>query len=238
MKKNIVSILIGLILFAHISQKIQAQKPPKTDVVNNKALIKLSLMDMKKTKVLPNETILFVNQSTKKINSVKTSKEGKAEISLDKGFTYNVQFKATGGDILDYGPLELENSPNLTGFTLDLQYDPPRNFTLENVEFDSGKVTLKPISFTNLNELLDLMKLKPTTEIEIRGHTDNVGNADANLKLSEARAKAVVDYLILKGIAKNRLSFKGFGDTKPRETNDTPQGRQKNRRTEANIIKD
>ncbi|TAE74260.1 MAG: OmpA family protein [Bacteroidetes bacterium] len=217
---------------------IFAQSPTKSTTDNNKALIKLSLMNMKKTKVLPNETILFANQTNKKIFSIKTSKEGKAEIYLDKGFTYNVQFKAIGGDIYDYGPLELENSPTLTGFTLDLQYDPPRSFTLKNVEFDSGKSTLKPISFPNLNELVDLMKLKPTTEIEIRGHTDNVGNAEANLKLSEARAKAVVDYIVTKGIEKKRLSFKGFGDKEPKETNDTPEGRQKNRRTEANIIKD
>lgn len=209
-----------------------------TNTQNNKALIKLTLMNMAKTKVLPNETILFVNDKTKKENATKTNKDGKAEISLDKGFTYNVKFKAVGGDTYDYGPLELENNPTLTGFTLALQYDPPRSFTLKNVEFDSGKSTLKPISFSALNELVELMKAKPTIEIEIRGHTDNVGNAESNLKLSDARAKAVMNYVISKGIQKTRLTSVGLGDTQPKEDNNTPEGRQKNRRTEANITKE
>ena len=69
-------------------------------------------------------------------------------------------------------------------------------------------------------------------EIEIHGHTDNQGEEDYNQTLSENRAKAVYNYLIGKGIAKERLSYKGFGESKPIATNDTKEGRQLNRRTE------
>ena len=73
--------------------------------------------------------------------------------------------------------------------------------------------------------------------IEISGHTDNVGSAAYNQNLSEARAKSVVDYLIKHGIAANRLHFKGHGFEQPIATNDTEEGRAKNRRTEFKIIK-
>jgi outer membrane protein OmpA-like peptidoglycan-associated protein len=67
--------------------------------------------------------------------------------------------------------------------------------------------------------------------IEIHGHTDNIGDEASNQQLSEARAKAVYDYLIQKGIIASRLAYKGFGKTQPIASNDTPEGRQTNRRT-------
>ncbi|MCB0683816.1 MAG: OmpA family protein, partial [Saprospiraceae bacterium] len=70
----------------------------------------------------------------------------------------------------------------------------------------------------------------------INGHTDDVGTEADNQQLSEARAKAVYDYLIREGIAASRLSYKGFGESQPLAPNDTPQGRQQNRRTEFEIL--
>jgi outer membrane protein OmpA-like peptidoglycan-associated protein len=69
-------------------------------------------------------------------------------------------------------------------------------------------------------------------KIEIRGHTDNVGNDDANLSLSENRAKSVVNYLIENGITGDRLTSKGFGESQPVTTNETAEGKQQNRRVE------
>jgi outer membrane protein OmpA-like peptidoglycan-associated protein len=72
--------------------------------------------------------------------------------------------------------------------------------------------------------------------IEISGHTDNRGSAELNQKLSENRAKAVVDYLVAKGINPSRLEYKGYGKDQPIATNDTDAGRQENRRTEFKIL--
>jgi outer membrane protein OmpA-like peptidoglycan-associated protein len=76
----------------------------------------------------------------------------------------------------------------------------------------------------------------PSLKVEISGHTDNLGNATENIKLSTNRAKAVVDYLVNKGIAANRLTYKGFGSTKPIADNGTEKGRAKNRRTEFTVV--
>jgi outer membrane protein OmpA-like peptidoglycan-associated protein len=80
------------------------------------------------------------------------------------------------------------------------------------------------------------MNQYPTLKIEISGHTDNVGDAEYNQRLSVARAKAVVDYLISKGIDSSRLSYVGYGFSKPIAPNDTEEGRRLNRRSEFKII--
>jgi len=102
---------------------------------------------------------------------------------------------------------------------------------LKNVFFETGKSTLLPTSYSELDLLVAYLK-KKSHKIEINGHTDNVGKEVDNLHLSEARAKAVSDYLISKGILATRISHKGFGSTVPIAGNDTEQGRQQNRRVE------
>jgi outer membrane protein OmpA-like peptidoglycan-associated protein len=83
---------------------------------------------------------------------------------------------------------------------------------------------------------LQLLTENPTLKVQINGYTDNVGKPADNLKLSASRAKSVVDYLVSKGIHINRLTFKGFGETKPIAENTTEAGRAQNRRTEFVII--
>jgi flagellar motor protein MotB len=107
---------------------------------------------------------------------------------------------------------------------------------LKNIFFEFGKSTLKPESFIQLDNVVLLMKSTPGLRIEISGHTDNVGSAKANQKLSEDRAKAVVDYLISRGIELVRLEYKGYGYTQPVASNSTPDGRSQNRRVEFKII--
>lgn len=107
---------------------------------------------------------------------------------------------------------------------------------LNNIFFDTDKFDLKPESFIELDKLVLMLQKNTAMKIEIRGHTDNTGSKDHNKQLSENRAKSVYNYLISKGISANRLTYKGFGDTLPIETNDTPEGRAKNRRTEFRVI--
>ena len=107
--------------------------------------------------------------------------------------------------------------------------------TLRNVFFDVDKATLRPESEAELAKLVEVLKNNKSMKIQISGHTDSDGNEDHNLKLSEERAHAVVDYLVAKGIDAYRLTFKGFGETKPVVANDTPENKQMNRRTEIEI---
>ena len=108
---------------------------------------------------------------------------------------------------------------------------------LENVFFESGSSELLPASEPELQKLLYTLKINQSMVIELRGHTDNVGDAAANQQLSEARAKAVFSWLTGKGIPGTRISYKGFGETQPIASNDTEAGRKQNRRTEFYIVK-
>lgn len=108
---------------------------------------------------------------------------------------------------------------------------------INNVFFDFGKSILRTESYPELNRIVSLINLNPDLEIEISGHTDNTGEDKVNLKLSDERAKAVKNYLVLKGIPETRVSAKGFGETKPVAGNDTEEGKQFNRRVEFTILK-
>ena len=103
---------------------------------------------------------------------------------------------------------------------------------LDNVQFEFDKATLLPGYEKELDKLVDVMTDYPFVRAEIEGHTDDQGDDASNQMLSENRAKAVYDYLAQNGIAAARLRFKGFGETKPVDTNGTIEGRAKNRRTE------
>ncbi len=107
---------------------------------------------------------------------------------------------------------------------------------LNNIFYDFNKATLRPESIAELERLHRLMEESASLKIEISGHTDNIGTASYNQKLSEARAKSVVDYLLDKGISNDRLVYKGYGFTKPIASNETEEGRQQNRRTEFEVM--
>lgn len=108
---------------------------------------------------------------------------------------------------------------------------------LKNVFFDVNKWELKPESKAELHKLIQFLKQNPQIKIELSGHTDNSGDKKFNQTLSTNRAKAVYDYLIQYGnINPNRLTYKGYGDSKPKVPNDSPENKAKNRRTEFKII--
>ncbi|MFZ4543364.1 MAG: OmpA family protein [Saprospiraceae bacterium] len=107
---------------------------------------------------------------------------------------------------------------------------------LKNIYFESDGFELEPRSFFELKKLLILMRRNPTMKIEVRGHTDNQGTEEYNLKLSEGRAKSVVNFLIYNGIKPYRMKSKGFGESQSMTENDTEEGRQMNRRVEFAIL--
>jgi outer membrane protein OmpA-like peptidoglycan-associated protein len=110
------------------------------------------------------------------------------------------------------------------------------SFLLRNIFFETGKTTLEPESMREINHLYQLMIDNPKLKIEVSGHTDNVGGAEFNRELSKGRAAAVVQVLISKGIAADRLESAGYGFDRPKDTNATPEGRAQNRRVEFKVL--
>lgn len=167
------------------------------------------------------------------------SQTGKYLISLPSGKNYGITAKAE--NFLFHS--ENVDVPAATAYQeiiKDIKLKPidvGAKIVLSNIFFDFNKATLRDLSIAELDNLVKLLKVDyPKMVIEIGGHTDNKGSLKYNTDLSEARAKAVVDYLIGKGVEASRLSYKGYAFNEPIATNDTEEGRQQNRRVEFKII--
>lgn len=217
-------------LFATVTAFSQKEKEDQSATIN-------VVMTNSKKSPLKGEEVLFI--ADKKKYSGRTNAEGKFSLSLPAGSVYTIKLKNMN-DTSDYSSFEI---PKLQAgqyftepFTVNIEYEPPRKFTLNNVHFDTGKPTLRPESFKELNEIAEYMKWKDDESYEIAGHTDNVGDDDANMKLSQQRAESVKAYLVKKGIKGERLTAKGYGETKPVADNASADGRQMNRRTEVIIL--
>jgi outer membrane protein OmpA-like peptidoglycan-associated protein len=126
---------------------------------------------------------------------------------------------------------EKNGCPSLTRFSDDGEIQ-----LLEPIQFDTGKATIKAVSFPILDEVVALMKARKDLKVGVYGHTDSVGADAMNLTLSKNRAAACVKYLVEHGISSGRLQSEGYGETKPLTTNDTADGRAKNRRTEFKVL--
>ncbi|MBN8703542.1 MAG: OmpA family protein [Bacteroidetes bacterium] len=183
---------------------------------------------------------LIDNQKNEVIASFNSnSATGKYLVSLPAGKNYGIAVKAEGylfhSENFDIPAtaafIEVEKNIALQKIEVGSK------IVLNNIFFDFDKSTLRPESGNELERLIKLLNDIPSLQIEISGHTDNKGSAGYNQNLSESRAKAVVDYLLNKGIAPSRLTYKGYGFTQPIATNDTEEGRQMNRRTEFKILK-
>lgn len=107
---------------------------------------------------------------------------------------------------------------------------------LRGVEFETGSAQLTPASLTVLQTTAISLREQSTMRVEVAGHTDSVGRDDANLDLSRRRAQSVADYLVTTGIARERLQSAGYGESQPIATNDTPEGRARNRRVELRVL--
>lgn len=108
--------------------------------------------------------------------------------------------------------------------------------TLRGINFDTGKATIKPMSYPILNQAVQLLKKNPKVRVEIQGHTDSVGSDSYNMRLSDARANSVYQYLVSQGIDPTRLSARGYGESMPVADNRTREGRALNRRIDFQIL--
>jgi outer membrane protein OmpA-like peptidoglycan-associated protein len=166
-----------------------------------------------------------------------TDEDGLISVSLRSKTSYGVM--AIADDYLMYS---VNLDPDTSALrTLDIKLIPltssvDKVIVLQNVFFETGSAALLSTSEPELNKLLWTLRKNTAMKMEVRGHTDNVGDEKANQKLSEGRAKTVYDYLTGRGIETTRLSYTGFGETQPIADNANAEGRILNRRTEFKII--
>lgn len=222
-------VLLSVFLAFIITQAYSQLKPTETQ-----SLMNLLITDFA-GKPHPNETLIFKGVKSGKEFKITTGQNGKGQVLLPEGDSYDVSYRDFV-DQVDYTKVEIPAEPGMFTYDLLIKYEPEKIYTLEDVYFDYAKATLKPESYKSLNELAELLKAKPKMVIEIAGHTDNEGEDETNMKLSQERANSVVKYLISKGISSTRLTAKGYGETDPVADNSTEEGRKKNRRTEVRII--
>ena len=121
----------------------------------------------------------------------------------------------------------------LTGSDSDL----PKRFVFDHLNFDTGTTRLTPDSNQTVTDLTSILKCYPNMTVQLEGHTDNTGDPDSNKKLSVDRAEAIKALLVAGGIDGARITTAGWGQEKPIATNDTDEGRAKNRRTELIVTK-
>jgi OOP family OmpA-OmpF porin len=115
--------------------------------------------------------------------------------------------------------------------------DLPKNFVFDHLNFDTASHKLTPESQPTVDNLIAILKCWPTMQVRLEGHTDNTGDAAANKQLSLDRANEVRDLLVTGGIDASRITTDGFGQDKPIASNDTDEGKAKNRRTELTVVK-
>lgn len=191
-----------------------------------------------KGKPYQGDKICFVGQHSKKTISGITNAQGKFHILLPQGDIYDIKIVSIGDEI-EYNTLEIDALPDGQFYetnSLQITYEAATNFTLNNLQFETGKATLKPGSAALLADLVEIMKLKPTLRIEVAGHTDSDGDDAANLLLSQQRAESVKKYLVAQGISASRIAATGYGETMPIASNTTAAGKASNRRTTIKVL--
>lgn len=200
--------------------------------------IKGKVFDKKTNGGLPS-TVELIDLATKQtISRVQTDEKGDYLITLPVGKDYAFNVNRKGYLFYSDNYSLKDKSPDST-YEKNIPLQPIEvnaAIVLKNIFFDFSKYDLKPESQVELDKVVQLMQDNPTVKIQIEGYTDNVGSAMDNMKLSENRAKAVVNYLVSKNISSARLTAKGFGATKPIADNSTEEGRAQNRRTELKIV--
>jgi outer membrane protein OmpA-like peptidoglycan-associated protein len=207
----------------------------KSDVT---AIIKGKVFDPVSMKPLVSTLKIIDNISSAELVSINTNTDGYYEVAVPTGKKYEIITKS-----FDYQtayenvnvPVSQKNQEIVKDFPLN-NLAVGSKIILKNIFYDFDKATLRSQSIIELDHLIQLLKDYPNMRIELSSHTDNKGTADYNVYLSNARSKSCVDYLITKGISKNRLEYRGYGLTQPIATNDTDAGRQMNRRTEFKIL--
>ena len=228
-------------LIAGIATPVSDNTISKPIIVEEKSLtvFKGNVLDAITKKPIKASIEIILNETGKVYTSFfSNSSTGKFLLSLPAGNNYGISVSSDGylfhSENFD---LPMGDGFNIVSKVVELKnIKVGSNITLRNVFFDSGKWEIMNDSYPELARLVLLLNDVPSLKIEISGHTDNIGAVSFNELLSQRRADAVVDYLVEKGVDIERLSAKGYGQTKPVDSNDTAESRASNRRTEFEII--
>ncbi|HMO63349.1 MAG TPA: OmpA family protein [Ferruginibacter sp.] len=233
MKKIVLMMLVSIPFFAAAQSTTVQGNLPKD------AQVDVTIHHARTGQALPSEIVVFRNTASGTEFQGLSNPEGKFSLRLPSGSRYEV-FILGFGDSASYNFLEIpslkENQYFKTAIKYDIKFEAPASFVLDNCTFETGKAELQPEAYTVLDELVEYLKRKDEEIVEVGGHTDNVGKAEANMLLSQNRANTVRAYLLMKGIAPHRVTAKGYGMTQPITDNDTAEGRAMNRRTEVKIL--
>lgn len=210
--------------------------------------LEATVVDAKTKEPLIAKVELFDPNSEAIFYTNETNFEGKFMVSLAAGNQYGLNVEKEGylfhSENFDLKNRQSINDPYqlyielqaITPVALVEEQFEPEPIILKNIFFKTGSAALLASSTKELNKLYQLLKDNPSMKIRIDGHTDDVGSDEDNLALSRNRAKAVFDFLIENGINKDRLDYRGFGESMPIASNDTTEGKQKNRRTTFLVI--
>ena len=201
--------------------------------------VKGVVTDLISKKGLPANLELTDNATGTIINKVQTDELGNYFITLPEGKDYTFTVNRKGYLFYSSAYALAGAAPDSTYFK-NIALEPIKlasSFVFTQVLFDNNSFALLPASLPELNKLVQILEENPSMHIQISGYTDNVGKASDNLILSTNRAKSIVNYLSGKGIATERLSYKGFGSDNPIATNETAAGRALNRRTSFTITR-
>lgn len=216
---------------------------------SNLTILKGIIKDAKNLSPLEAKIDLIDNESNTLVASFNSdAKDGHYLVSIPGGKNYGIAVKKDGY-LFHSENIDLPATSGYKEYEKDIllkKVEVGEAIVLRNIFFDLDKATLRPASTAELERLLKLMTDNPTLKIEISGHTDSQGDNAYNKKLSENRAKAVVDYLIGKGIPTSRLVFAGYGEeklivtdaeiTKMKTKTEREEAHQQNRRTEFKIL--
>ena len=172
------------------------------------------------------------------MGTAKSGPQGNYEFYLINGDKYN--FRITLNGFLELTrELTVTNANGDGSMNFDFYLEPeeePELITLNNLIFARGSDVITESSFEELDNLVNYLESRPSLIIQLEGHTDFAGNPEANMSLSEARVTAVKEYLVSKGVKKNRVLTKAFGGSQPLYTERTDEAKAKNRRVEVRVI--
>lgn len=228
----LMTLLMPFIIFAQTTPAVPMNLPKD-------APVNVTIADAKTGNLLSSEIVVFKSRANGTEFQGLSDSTGKFSLRLPNGTKYDIYIlgfhDSTSYNVLDIPALK-DNQYYKNPFNVDIQFEAPKSFVLDNCTFETGKATLQPEAYKVVDELVEYLKRKEDEKIEIGGHTDNVGKPDANMILSTNRANTVRAYLLTKGIAPERVTAKGYGMTVPITENTTAEGRGLNRRTEVKII--
>lgn len=218
-----------------VKEVVKEEPKKKEDPYKEMVKVSVKLQDEKYGNAVPGNIV--IKHNNKEVSNTKADQSGISNFYLEPG-TYTVGVTAKG-----YIPAEetLVLNTNEKGKSKVIELKQPKIekglvFKLKAINFETGSDQLTQSSYDILDKMASILLEYPNMVIEVAGHTDNVGNSQSNLTLSERRATAVADYLQSKGVKTNQLKAIGYGQTRPIATNETEEGRLQNRRVMFTVL--